>query len=184
MNLDNIGLVFLGIIYLAMIVGAGLHFSPVFSNYDLHRSVFFKKMTTTLIDPTIDISNHKRFHQTHACLSQIHFYDKDRPYQIHLTDIPNTVTKERKGYFVGYLKTIKEDKTIALDNQHNIITPIFIDELVKLHAKHSSYDDPYDFYTTACTPVSYLRYHDHFYVYPININNPKNHIKEHKNDPQ
>ncbi|AWY20163.1 hypothetical protein LP123_06445 [Moraxella bovis] len=153
---------------MAVILATRFYFQPIFRYYDLHQSLFFKSMTQTLINDT----GNKRIHYRHVCFSHTYFWDKDeRPYQMELTTMPSLISKEFQAVIKFNNTHIEENHLMAIDNRTNNITDSFINELIKRSAKfdHSfstSHEALYEFYTTACIPVRYMKYCNHYYVYP------------------
>lgn len=168
MNLHNIGLTLLGVGCVAVVLATGLHFQPTFHHYDLHQSSFFKSMAQTLIHHT----NNKHIHQRHICFSHSYLWDKDeRPYQMELTTMPSLISKEVQAVIKFNRTSIDENHLMVIDNHANDITHPFINELIKRSAKFdhsfgSSHEKRYEFYTTACIPVRYIKYLNHYYAHP------------------
>lgn len=172
MNIHHIGLILLGVIYLACVLWTGFYFSPLIANYDFDNRPFLKSHLEIIKNPSADITDTHRIKQTYACLSKMSIFNRNNVYEIMLTDMPDIVQKNPKRIIKSTLISISQDRIKILDNHHRNITQPFVNHLITLFPKNQDgsfnvFVEPYDFYKSACIPIRYFRYNQTYYISPI-----------------
>lgn len=173
MNFDNIILSILGTICFGMVLWTGFYFQPLFNNYQVETSPFLKQHISKLTDTTTDFYPSKRMKETHACpFALFGFFDKDKPIEIELTDMPNIIQKHPTGITrVEGVIMLKENQIKAFDSKNRDITNLLIGTLKERYSKHEdrfgTTESAYNFYTKACIRVRYFGYNKTMYLHPL-----------------
>lgn len=172
MNFDNIIFSILGTICFGVVLWTGFYFQPLFNNYQVETSPFLKQHISKLTDTTTDFYPSKRMKETYACPFVLGFFDKDKPIEIELTDMPNIIQKHPIGITrVEGVIILKENQIKAFDSKNHDITNLLIGTLKERHSKYEdrfgTTESAYEFYTKACIRVRYFGHNKTMYLHPL-----------------